>query len=120
MLLAGYLLRVGLVARKTGAVILVMLILVPVAMGQNWLGWDWDTVGLTTWDADGNAMTTWAGAETDGGALPVLGPLDKPFLIVEGFDPRNDKPGPWYYHQEKRFFGEARRAKADIVILDLC
>ena len=113
MLCAEYFLRVGLAARKAGAAILAMLLLAPVAKGQEWS----ESSGSYT-DTDGNSMRMWPGAEEDGGSLPSDGTLDKPFLIVEGFDPLNDKNAGWYYEQETPFFEEARAATADIVILN--
>ena len=107
----------GTLAAVIHTVLVLVLVTVPMAMGQG--RWDWSKVDITSYiDADGNSVKEWAGAETDGGPLLIWGSLDKPFLIVEGFDPRNDKNAHWYYEQATPFFLEARRATADILILN--
>ncbi len=44
--------------------------------------------------------------------------LDKPFIIVEGFDSDNSRNAAWYYSMAPRFFEEATRAGADVLLLD--
>ena len=63
-------------------------------------------------------MKVWPGAEVDGGTLPSSGTLDRPFILVEGFDPQNENAPDWYYEQEAAFFDKARKAQSDILILN--
>ena len=44
--------------------------------------------------------------------------LDKPFIVVEGFDPTNKRGAVHYYLAAYTFFTKARKAGADVLILD--
>ena len=92
-----------------------LLLTVPVAIAQNWSGHT-----FTHSDLWGNSMRLWYGANENGvgGSLPTSGALDKPFILVEGFDPDFNMLASDYYDLGSSFFDEARKAGADILILN--
>ncbi len=87
-----------------------LLLTVHVAMGQSWSGG-----GGGYGDTDGNSMGLYFGTNENGAYDQVL---DKPFIIVEGFDQNNSRNADWYYSMAPSFFDKARRAGADVLILD--